>query len=85
MSLYFLDFALYYRSPIEVLSGKWYSKESDVYSFGLTVWEIFTAYGESESGTIYDADEQLEIECTPFKEVKANEVLCSCRIHNPMS
>ncbi|XP_078318236.1 insulin-like growth factor 1 receptor [Crassostrea virginica] len=59
--------------PIEAIKANLYSKESDVYAFGMITWEVMTAFGQE--GFIYDDDEEIESLCIPFNYQKSENIL----------
>lgn len=69
MTLY--EFSIH-RLPIEVIKANLYSKESDVYAFGMVTWEVMTAFGQE--GVIYHGDEETESLCIPFNYQQSENV-----------
>lgn len=60
------------RLPIEAIKAGLYSKESDVYAFGMVTWEVMTAFGQE--GVVYDKDEGRELTCVPFNYQQSENV-----------
>ncbi|XP_056017186.1 uncharacterized protein LOC125670011 isoform X3 [Ostrea edulis] len=59
--------------PIEAIKAGLYSKESDVYAFGMITWEIMSAFGQE--GIVYDKDEERELTCIPFNYQQSANIL----------
>ncbi|XP_048759383.2 uncharacterized protein LOC125668981 [Ostrea edulis] len=59
--------------PIEAIKAGLYSKESDVYAFGMITWEVMSAF--EQEGVLYDQDEEREIKCIPFNYQKPEKIL----------
>ncbi|XP_056018425.1 uncharacterized protein LOC125672350 isoform X2 [Ostrea edulis] len=59
--------------PIESIKAGLYSKESDVYAFGMITWEVMSAFGQE--GVVYDQDEERELECIPFNYQQSENIL----------
>nr|XP_022314940.1 uncharacterized protein LOC111119241 isoform X2 [Crassostrea virginica] len=59
--------------PIEAIKANLYSKESDVYAFGMITWEVMTAFGQE--GNIYHDDEDTESLCIPFNYQQSENIL----------
>lgn len=67
------------RLPIEVIQHGLYSKESDIYMLGMTIWEIYTAldlykYKHNRTG--------CPLEGKPFATIPKNEVIILENIKN---
>ena len=60
------------RLPIEAIKAGLYSKESDVYAFGMITWEVMSAFGQE--GVVYDQDEERELTCIPFNYQQSENV-----------
>ena len=63
---------LLHRLPIEAIKAGLYSKESDVYAFGMITWEVMSAFGQE--GVVYDQDEERELTCIPFNYQQSENV-----------
>ncbi|XP_078316865.1 uncharacterized protein LOC144620370 [Crassostrea virginica] len=59
--------------PIEAIKAGLYSKESDVYAFGMITWEVMSAFGQE--GVVYDQDEERELTCIPFNYQQSENIL----------
>lgn len=59
--------------PIEAIKACLYSKESDVYAYGMVTWEVMTAFGQQ--GVVYDEDEEQELSCIPFNYQQSENIL----------
>ncbi|XP_048764539.2 uncharacterized protein LOC125672347 isoform X2 [Ostrea edulis] len=59
--------------PIESIKAGLYSKESDVYAFGMITWEVMSAFGQE--GVVYDQDEERELNCIPFNYQQSENIL----------
>ncbi|XP_062579234.1 uncharacterized protein LOC134241172 [Saccostrea cucullata] len=59
--------------PIEAIKAGLYSKESDVYAFGMITWEVMSAFGQE--GVVYDQDEERELLCVPFNYQESEKIL----------
>ncbi|XP_056018429.1 uncharacterized protein LOC130054076 [Ostrea edulis] len=59
--------------PIEAIKAGLYSKESDVYAFGMITWEVMSAFGQG--GVVYDQDEERELKCIPFNYQQSKNIL----------
>lgn len=63
---------VFFRLPIEAIKAGLYSKESDVYAFGMVTWEVMIAFGQE--GVVYDQDEERELSCIPFNYQQSENV-----------
>ncbi|XP_061187066.1 uncharacterized protein LOC133195224 [Saccostrea echinata] len=59
--------------PIEAIKAGLYSKESDVYAYGMVTWEVMSAFGQQ--GVVYDQDEEQELTCIPFNYQRSENIL----------
>lgn len=58
------------RLPIEVIQNGLYSKESDIYMLGMTIWEIYTALD------LYKHNHAVSpLEGKPFATIPKDEVI----------
>ncbi len=59
-----------FRSSPEIISNSEYSKASDVWAFGVLIWEVFTLIGDKEKD-LNEIDD--EIPHLPYHHLKSKE------------
>ena len=59
-----------FRSSPEIISNSEYSKASDVWAFGVLIWEVFTLIGDKEKD-LNETDD--EIPHLPYHQLKSKE------------